>query len=108
MSTKYNPEYYQRNKDKYSSASKKYYERIRAEKIARGEILTLEQKAARKEQSIIKARESARLRYQTNSEYRERCQAAYRERYHSDANFRKSKAEYFRQWRQSKKLEILT
>lgn len=108
MSSTYNPEYYQKNKDKYRTASKKYYERIRAEKLANGEILSPEQKAQRKEQSIAKAKESSRLRYQQNIEYREHIKAAYRERYHSDPDFRRSRVEYHRQWRQSKKSEILT
>lgn len=104
----YNPEYYQKNKDKMRASYKKYYDRIRAEKIARGEILTPEQKAARKEQRKQQLSINARLRYQNDPVHKERCKAAFRERYHSDANFRKSKAEYLKEWRQSKKSEILT
>jgi hypothetical protein len=100
----YSPEYYQKNKEKMRASQRKWYNKVRQEKIDSGEIVILspEQKLQRK---LEKAKENASklaLKYQTVPEHREKCKAAYRDRYHNDPEFRARRAADLKNWRAKK------
>lgn len=102
----YDKEYYEKNKDKFSEARKKWYYKDRAKKMAMGLIkprLTEEQKKEKADSYRIKAVE----RYHTDPDFREKCLENYSKRYHSDPDFRERKKEYGRvylkAWRAKRK-----
>jgi hypothetical protein len=104
----YDKEYYEKNKDKFSEARKKWYLKERARKISIGLIkprLTEEQKKEKADSYKIKVVE----RYHNDPEFRKRCLNNYSERYHSDPEFREKKMEYCRaylkKWRAAKREE---
>jgi hypothetical protein len=104
----YDKEYYEKNKDKFSEARKKWYQKDRARKMSMGLIkprLTEEQKKEKADSYRIKAVE----RYHTDPEFRKRCLNSYKSKYHSDPKFREEKMEYGREylkkWRAAKREE---
>jgi len=100
----YDKEYYEKNKDKFRSASKKYRARIREEKIVNGILkpkVTFTEEE--RKEKYDKRRMEINERYKNDQEFREKCRKNFSDRWHSDAEFRKNRREYdrayLREWR---------
>ena len=101
---KWRNDYYEKNQPAFRAAQAKYNARIKSEKLAKGLILTREQKAAKRIATKKSNLAKALAKYANNTDgFADAAKKAYRDRYAKDPELRKTKLEYLRGWRKRKK-----
>lgn len=100
----YDPNYYKEHKASMQASQKKWRDRIAAEKKAKKEKHDLLFPPKTKEEKKRDNQRLLKIRYKYNIDgYADNARQRYRDRYHSDPDFRKKRADDLRIWRKNKK-----